>query len=325
MGNENRYLLQAAFMGAAADLAMGDVGADRAERRIHAFPFQANPGTIEELNTLNESYNFFKRMIEAPPLASGGASITNAVIKSIDLVSSDQKRIKDNGPQPRTKTNLSRANIWLLTDGDDSIEMPRIIEEANKLDRKTKIIINIICFVKGNQSFAQFSEDAKKYPSLGNVTYRLIKLDELNSLLNHTASVDVVTNKAKAIYLGARLKISTSDILRLAETISLALFQNRSDSALVGRQLLATLKNPPNVSTQTIDAVGSGDWVKLVLNIIEASTAHLKSPAERASMLSGYLDVLSKGLGVESADLVASLTENDRKEVLNWLDAKTAK
>ena len=189
MTENHKQDLRNALLTAFMDRSQIEVAKGEGEHTVYLIPFDDRPHETRLIANLAQAQTAFDDFRAHPTGSGGGTSITAALVRAFNLIAEHQKNGGD----------LERANILLLTDGQDSLDFAKLEEARSQIDPTVDIALNAVTLGVWNDNL---SDMVKKYAvkgdgDIGKVSHQHIPYDEIQRLLSPESEVEELIQSAK--------------------------------------------------------------------------------------------------------------------------------
>ncbi|MBI2711337.1 MAG: hypothetical protein HYX41_00545 [Bdellovibrio sp.] len=310
MSSRNKLVLRNYLMSAYVDQAYGEVMQGKVDHVIYAVPFDDQAHTPEKIESAGQAYEFFSRIMENGKADGGGTSITSALISVFEMIFSRQ----EGGGV------LDRANILLITDGEDNIDFEKIKQAREKIDPNTETVLSSITLGERNSGLEDFilEQGQTKANSIGKLLHRHIPYAQVDALLNASSAIeglekDVGMERELENHFPLESWIKLSQKFTHLESV-----RTRSDhrSAFLAQMLQRQLQTP---SLHEEDDSLEG-YLDLILEVHNAGLSQNWTLGKKGEFLSTFLDRVAASFKMSREQLIRRISEEMKETLLKWLD-----
>jgi len=308
MASEKRNILRDALIAAYVDNSQVEVILKKGEHVIYAMPFDTTPSEPERVSSLAQAIDYANRLIDQPPSNTGGTNITNALVKVYQTIAKHQK---DGG-------DLDRANILLISDGEDQLDLKAIEKARAEIDPSVEIVMNAILIGDENSDIRKLAKGSTAQTSVGTVTYQHINKSEVETLTNARERLKAIEEKSADFNQKVDASFTNDKLVRLKQLLMKLSAHRELDDRLdqgASRQLEQWLKaTPAPHSSIEVDKL-----MGLFLEAVETPLSQGWSASARATTFKEYLESVAKAYNLQPMVCLQLVSQAERARIQKWL------
>ncbi len=309
MGQHNKHVLQKALSLSYIDFAHTEVVTGKAEHADLMMAFDTRAHDPERISSVAQAQEHFDRQ-RTPFGSGGGTSITAALVAVYEKIAQHQKEGGE----------LDRANILLITDGEDTLDHKQIDEARTKVDPSVEIVLNSITMGEENKdlkNMVQRNRDESK-GRISQVRYQFIPYTQVAEILNSTERLKNLEAAATQFDASADRKLSNDALIRLKHELSrLDSEQELQDRVLtgVGRGMREALEKPGAAKPdKEVEAL-----VELFLETTDSAIARGWSAGAKIQAFTEFVRELAREYRIEESAVLGRMSTPTKKRVLRWI------
>ena len=305
MAQQEKYVIRNAITGAFLDSAQKMAMMENSEHIVYYIPFDGKPHKAEVFRNLAQFREFFNRIKEIPPGGGNSTDITAALLRAFELVKENQENGGD----------LGRANILLLTDGDDTVVKKTVLDARREISDDVVINVNSIVINNKNKDL-DFNIDGGKndksvYTDIPNI-YRA-------GLKNPSKSLQTFIEAAKYYEEAREDDVPNTDTALDLRDIFMRIHRDKSrDSGKSLYHLERVIDEARNIELDTKSKNKLQNVKNVLLNLLKSPLSremNMSQKAELVERIEEYLDTM----GAEFRDFVSMLDPLDQQWLASWI------
>ncbi|MEW6055978.1 MAG: vWA domain-containing protein [Bdellovibrionota bacterium] len=316
MAEDSKWVVRDAFLMAFYEEAVAQMEAGIANHivyRINFTEYVENPVRVETPLEFAKDFN----LVRSGKIPSDGyTSITLAMTTALTKIYEHQK----------AGGEAEAANLILVTDGRDEINVQEILAERKKLRPELEIAINSISVGEGNPDIKAFvSQPPEEWLGQDKLTYQHIPVSEIKKLVDHTTYVQAIESVAKkqAVSVAFKEKVTPDEI---------EVLQNKLVRLLVSRNSVVESKDLLDRMQQDLFPLSEGnaagdasinEAVRTILLIKDSPMFQSYTNAERAEFIYNFLIEAAKSHGVGYPVLIRKIGSEAKEELYKLISGES--
>lgn len=293
------------------DRTFTEVAQGKEEHTVYLIPFDTQVRGVEKVTSLREANEYFDRMRKAPVSSGGGTTITNALVEAYEMISKHQKESGE----------LDRANVLLITDGQDSVNLPQVKESQAKVDEKTQVYLNAIMIEQSNYDINKLVEEQNKDLPSPRSSSTHINMGDLHNLLDEKQHQDRLTESAKAYSTDLDEKVDHSVMVEFKNRIyGLAHEEHEKDFATPEQhhELLGALQplGDPKGHRQ-INVL-----FEILKEVTKSKSFERMSSRQRSEVVIEFAEIVSRDYKVDKEQVILNLSNQLKSFFKSWIENK---
>ena len=317
MRDQQKYLLRNLLMGAYVDRSQVEVLQGQAEHVVYSIPFDTTPKASERIAGLKDAFSYFERTRHQPLGSDGGTNFTAALVNAYETIAAHEK----------SEGEVQRANILLITDGEDGVYSARVMQAKSKISKAAEIAFNVIAIGEGNAELKQMAEESTTGMTQSDSSkkaYHYIDYPMVNQLLHP----ELRLQKLKEISHDFRkegdqaLQSARRELQQLKERF--VRLQSENEGAKIASVRAQNEVQSWFTAGERIQSTRKGalnPYFQLFLKTVKHRTFSESVKAEKIESFKNYIEFISKETqGLSQAVILSQVDPSIQKQLREWLD-----